>query len=129
MRTISRGGPLAAIFLAISVISIASRYSKNANDEQAARAFVEQGYAAAQSGGESEDVLSELWLRNIRKQYGRVLHYKITGTRWKFEPQIYAFTVDVQHERGATHEVAEVRAGRSRIQGTYSISMHTIRVE
>ena len=120
---------MAGIFLVMSVISMVFRYSKNANDEQAARAFVEQSYSEAQSRGEAEDVLAELSLRIIRKQYGRVLHYKITGTRWTFQPQTYAFTLDVQHERGATHEVAEVQAGRSRTQGNYSISMHTIRVE
>lgn len=103
------GGVVAVLAWAIWV-----RLDRSPADEQAARALVERSYRAAQSGGEDDTSLGQVWQEMLQREHGRVLRYRLTGTRLSWRPHIYAFTVDVQREQGQGEETAEVMAGWSK---------------
>ena len=99
---------------AILAWAIWLRIDRSPADEQAARTLVERSYRTAQAGAGEDDSLSQVWQQTIQRKHGRVLRYRITGTRWSWRPHVYAFVVDVQREQGNTREVAEARSGWSK---------------
>lgn len=111
---LSLGVKLSGGAFAILVGAIWLRVDRSPADEQAARSLVERSYQTAQGGGGEDDTLSQVWQQMIQRKHGRVLRYRITGTRWSWRPHIYAFVVDAQREQGNTQETAEARSGWSK---------------